>query len=589
MNYLSLSSKLILWLFFVPNLLFSQVFQGDLTLRYQTQVDTFDYQEVTGKLTIESSGVTDLTPMLGLKRVGDLKIYNTRSLESLDGLDSLHTIETELLISRNDLLKEIDALAQLESVKDVEIFSNEDLEQIDGLIGLQGSIRNLAVKANWNLLNMNGLLGLTRIEDEVLIFSNKKLPDLDGLKHIRSCHIFSLVSCDLITQLDSLDKLTVSGEITINGNHSLNKVSGFLATNSLNKLQIIGNLGLSSLAGLQNLTSVKQIMLSSTSLSNLNDLGNISGKVESITLLRMDQVTDIQALGGISEINDLTIDGLGRLTSLQGLEHIQRFDHVLIEQTSLRDFTGLEGLTEVTELLHITGNPQLTSLKGMESLSRIGRINIYTSLKIINNNALIDLDGLYGLRGEHTGGIQIMRNDQLESIMGLDSLSMVYGKISIYKNPKLKLCCSILPWIQIEISDREVKLFENLSPCNKTNNTPPYGICVRDTIPMDTTHHVDTTVIIVDFAMDTTVTQISTIFPNPTRSDAFIYFVNPNKEEMKLEFFDISGRNIHVSVYLPENSAYGKYAFQLPVLASGIYYYRLANTSKKEIHKLVIW
>jgi len=46
------------------------IWEGDITLSFQSEVDTFSYQIITGQLTISGDDITDLSQLAGLTIVG---------------------------------------------------------------------------------------------------------------------------------------------------------------------------------------------------------------------------------------------------------------------------------------------------------------------------------------------------------------------------------------------------------------------------------------------------------------------------------------------------------------------------------------
>ncbi|MCP4135867.1 MAG: hypothetical protein GY754_33170 [bacterium] len=108
--------------------------------------------------------------------------------------------------------------------------------------------------------------------------------------------------------------------------------------------------------------------------------------------------------------------------------------------SSADDIKALSSCTMVTGNLAIGGNPasptEFTSLNGLKNLSVIGG-----SLLISYNNKLANLDGLqnlssiqctYGIYAQY--GVYIFENPSLESISGLNSLTLMTRDLVIYAN-----------------------------------------------------------------------------------------------------------------------------------------------------------
>ena len=65
------------------------VFEGDVTLTSQAEVNAFHYSEVTGGLTISGDDVTNVNALASLQRVKSLRIVGNASLTNVDGLSAL--------------------------------------------------------------------------------------------------------------------------------------------------------------------------------------------------------------------------------------------------------------------------------------------------------------------------------------------------------------------------------------------------------------------------------------------------------------------------------------------------------------------
>lgn len=121
----------------------------------------------------------------------------------------------------------------------------------------------------------------------------------------------------------------------------------------------------------------------------------------------------VSGIGNASSINavegTLAIVDNAELTSLDGLEGIQRVGHLMVAtNTVLEDMTGLGSIhagTDVTVLL----NPALRSLDGL------GRLRSVRNLVIQDNAQLRSLDGLSALE-EITGDLTLRGNSSLPSV-----------------------------------------------------------------------------------------------------------------------------------------------------------------------------
>jgi len=137
---------LFLFLFMTPFLFMSlkaQVYNGDLSLNTQADVDAFNYTSVTGILFISSifSNIANLDHLSTLTSVGkNLLIGRQNDLTNINGLSNLQSVAGILSISDCPRLLNIDGLSGLQSVHDLEITGqfggNPRLKNINGLSNL---------------------------------------------------------------------------------------------------------------------------------------------------------------------------------------------------------------------------------------------------------------------------------------------------------------------------------------------------------------------------------------------------------------------------------------------------------------------
>lgn len=100
------------------------------------------------------------------------------------------------------------------------------------------------------------------------------------------------------------------------------------------------------------------------------------------------------------------------------------------------DISNLDSLSLLTAVdgnLFISDSPQLASVAGLKTLSKVGK-----DLTLQANNSLDNFDGLNSLQSVN-GNFFIFRNEILTSLSGLESLSSVGGGFYISGNPLLPI------------------------------------------------------------------------------------------------------------------------------------------------------
>jgi UDP-3-O-[3-hydroxymyristoyl] glucosamine N-acyltransferase len=213
---------------------------------------------------------------------------------------------------------------------------------------------------------------------------------------------------------------------------------------------IIGNpeySGIANLDGLNVITSVGSLSISQNYyLSSLEGLNNL---------------TTIENYFEISQNNSLT-----SLSGLEGLDSV--FGNIFIDYSWLTDLTGLEGLNYIGGGLYIGsvyyGGNTLFSLTGLEGLNSIG-----DNLLIGNTSALTSLTGLEGLTSIG-GSIMIVNCGQLINIQGLENIqSGSITDLRISNNPALTECNVQSICDYLVAPNGIVEIYNNFSGCNNAS------------------------------------------------------------------------------------------------------------------------
>lgn len=118
-------------------------------------------------------------------------------------------------------------------------------------------------------------------------------------------------------------------------------------------LRITGS-AVSDLRGLENLASVRYLVVAGTSLR------------------------DLSGLAGLRDVSGITVAANPRLETLLGLEGIHRLDGLVVAgNDSLVSLAGLDSLERADELT-ISANPRLASLAALASLSHVVELDVST-------------------------------------------------------------------------------------------------------------------------------------------------------------------------------------------------------------------
>ena len=304
LRWQSSTCKIILLAFlagpFLGESLHAQTYNGSLTLSTQAAVNTFNYTEIMGDLTIRSgSSITDLSPLSKLTNVyGSLSVISNDSLMSLTGLDNLTTVGY-FDIGYNNSLKSLTGLTHLASVRGDFGLSNNNL-----------------------LMSLAGLENLNSVGGYFTISSNNSLTSLTGLENLSSVLVLDVNNNSSLTSLAALNHLTrVRGYLDISNNNLLTSLTGLehLDLTSAGSLGISSNNSLTSLAALSNLTSIGGAL----TIFNNNSLASLTG-LEHITSVGGNLIAVGKYLTISSNSSLKSIAALNHLTSVGGNLSIQR-------------------------------------------------------------------------------------------------------------------------------------------------------------------------------------------------------------------------------------------------------------------------
>jgi hypothetical protein len=323
------------------------IFEGDITLGNQEQVDSFGasgYTQVTGTLTIADfvqvgEPITNLTPLATIEKVNGLYIQRIDAT-TLSGLENITEVRGRIFIGDNFNLLNIDALQNITTpVREITISGNKKLTNLDALSSIP------------KLINFEGF------DPRLKIFDNEALTNISGIAGITSDENLSL---------------------TISQNPLLVSIAPlFNITNSIQSLSISGNSSLNSLEGLSQITSIDFAMdITANKLQNYDHLSSLQSVGGNVRLGFDDSVENI--------------DGLQNLTNVGG-------DFIFRNLQRIIDVDGLSSLTFIGgEKLEIIANVNLTDLEGLQNVSAPN----LTTLEVQTNTDLTDLCGIQQIAGD---------------------------------------------------------------------------------------------------------------------------------------------------------------------------------------------
>jgi len=393
-----------------------------ITFYLQSQVDSFQINypgctEIEGDVYIGGDDITNLDGLLVLTSIGgDLRIENTSSLTSLYGLNNISFIGEVLNIEENELLI--------------------DLSGLNGLLHINESLK---IKENSGLLSLSGLYNLTTIGMDINI----------------GCSNYSWTGNPLLNNLSGL--------------HSLSSIG--------NSLMICNNHGMTDLSGIENLTSVENIRISSndnlSSLTGLQGITNVNGY---LYISWNDSLNSLYGLNNLDSAGSLGLFRLPSLYDLSGLERLCKVDNDLTisYNFSINSIESLDSLTYIGGNLTINSNYDLIDLSGLENLTEIGG-----GLEIRNNYSLSSINALYSVTSIG-GDLIIHHNSDLTSLVGLSEVTTIDGNLVINNMSSLTSLSGIENINPSSIENLEISWLYSLTDCAFPNIceylTDPNGV-----------------------------------------------------------------------------------------------------------------
>jgi hypothetical protein len=468
---------------------------GDVTIRTQDDAESLRYvTQIEGTLRI-TEDVQNVLPLGCLREVkGDVSIYETKSLRSLDGLEGLGMIGGGLLIGAtcdpetprclgNLALKNVSALHGLGEVGRIQVGTSCGGEG-GSRCGPNGALESLKIPRvqsaeaiaihNNPYLSEVALSSLLRATSLVVSdnprLATLELPNLNSVNDLALRYSFELRQVFLNSGIAELGSLEVAytgleqlsgvaaseiNQISIGGNSRLRSLKGFERLNKVKRLVIDSNEVLLDLEGLDGLESVESELYVRGN-AELVSLAGLEGLIsaERLVIDGNGPLRDLEGLRSLREVTSLTVMNQPVLESLEGLKSLGALNSLaILSNASLEDLGGLEKVDLTGSSVQITGNERLKSLFGitppyelawievqsndlLTSLDRLGGLTrVRDSLRIANNASLQSLAGLDDLR--RVQSLTVLGNDALQELSGLQNLEQVDGSLLISENPSL--------------------------------------------------------------------------------------------------------------------------------------------------------
>ena len=368
-----------------------------------------------------------------LARVGTVFMYNNPELMAVNGFGSLTNVEDNVSFRKNAKLEVIPKLQKLTTVngsfvltensvviisgpsslekigRGVEILNNPKLVRVRGFDNLT-RVGHIWMQNNSKLIEVKGFDSLTHADNNVLFSNNTRLevvPTFQKLLIVYGTLGFLRNNVTIISGLSSLEKVT--GDMQVLNNPNLVRIRGFDSLTYLGGAWFRENPQLKDIDGFGVLEETKRYLLikGNTNLKHLRGFKNLRRVGTNLAI----HSTAIQ-----------TFNVPGRLTRIDGNLEIQ-------SNPVLTDVRIPEKLTSVGNQLRIWSND------GLESFNLSPIYNVAGELSIISNNALKSVIGDDNLTT--VGGLHISGNPNLTMLSGLEGLKEINGSLRVENNGKI--------------------------------------------------------------------------------------------------------------------------------------------------------
>jgi hypothetical protein len=213
------------------------------------------------------------------------------------------------------------------------------------------------------------------------------------------------------------DVETITGDLTIRNNESMESLEGLEKLRSVRSLKIFSNNVLANLEAIRELEISQDLIIGNTTATDIPEL-------------------DVDMLAG-----KVDILSNNNLVSLTFLENLVSADKLTVKDNEvLPNFDGLEKLTQVEGVTNISNNMNLNSLEGLNNLESSSSITIFSNLKLETLDALTKLTQV-------PNSFQVTNNYNLVSIEGIQNLTDC-ASMKFTINSTLEDFCPLKPFIE---------------------------------------------------------------------------------------------------------------------------------------------
>jgi hypothetical protein len=349
---------------------------GNVTVTTQAQLNALaGCTTINGNLQINGSGITDFTPVNNITTVtGELSIINIST--NLNNVFPNLTSAGAIAIINNSFTTFNGFNSLTGNLNYIGIGFNNNLTTFSGFNTFSGTT-SLDIRDNPNLNTINALGSVTQINNFYL--KNVALANLDFLSSLTTINGFFIV--ELCSSLNSFSP-TINKTLLLN--NSTFRLSGLPLLSNLNGLTF-------NSANCSDIT-----IMDCGSLTSISPMSGISGAMTggflgNIFIQNNDALTSLNGLQNITSARSLFILDNQLLTNLNGLNSFSSTTDAvgISDNPSLTTLNGLNNLVAVGYPPTIVNNPMLTDISALNTLNLASTLNMASGqLNITNNSSL---------------------------------------------------------------------------------------------------------------------------------------------------------------------------------------------------------
>jgi hypothetical protein len=337
------------------------------------------YWEDVGRVELQpSSLVHGLAALSNLRKVGELHLVGL-TLETLAPLATLEHADL-LLIYRLEQLDDLNGLERL-SFNAVDLSGNSRLRDLTAL-HVPESLQAFLIYGSPKLESLVPLAPLKRVT--AVSLGRLGLRSLDGLQNLEELETLRIADCNELVDLRGLG--TLGHEVSFFDNASLQALTGVVRSRTPSKLTLENLPKLTALAGVigPNPGSIDTLQLGD--LAVLETLAEVAGIApSSLSVRNMPLLRDLHGLQQVRTLKYLGLGNLPALTDATGLAGLVRNDEYM-ELSELPLLTSLAWLSklESANVLLVNRLNGITNLRGLEKLTRVDSLTIESNLKLMS-------------------------------------------------------------------------------------------------------------------------------------------------------------------------------------------------------------